>query len=133
CRSPRVPRGSCGTGAPRVPALRRSGHSCWFPRSCGNVLVAARGLAARRLPDAELPLTHHGVDAGDVALDAAQPAVALELAGRRLEAQAEQLLLRLTELGLEVHVGHVVEIVGGRRHQNSPLSRVTNLHFMGSL
>src|SRR4028119_1759669 len=63
-----------------------------------------------------------------------RPAVALQLARRGLEAQVEQLLLGLAQL-----LGQVVLVQGaqlgggGHGHQNSPASRVTNLHFMGSL
>src|SRR4029453_2568003 len=80
-------------------------------------------------------LAHHGVDPGDVLLDRAEPAVALELTGGCLEAEVEQLLLGLAQSGLEVDVVQLVELVGldPGRHQNSPASRVMKRHFIGSL
>src|SRR4029079_6857081 len=70
-----------------------------------------------------------------VLLHRAEPTVALQLAGGRLEAQVEQLLLGLPEPGLEVGVVHVVQLVGRKtaRHQNSPASREMKRVFIGSL
>ena len=62
--------------------------------------------------DAELALTDDRVDAGDVALDGAQAAVALELTGGRLEAQVEQLFLGLLQLVDETLVFKGVELDG---------------------
>src|SRR5215210_5353353 len=100
--------------------------------SCGTILV----VGARRRADPELALADDGVDPGNVLLDRAEPTMALQLAGGRLEAEVEQLLLGLTQLGLEVAAGHLVELVSGHtvaRHQNSPASRETKRHFIGSL
>jgi hypothetical protein len=53
------------------------------------------------------PLTHHGVDAGDVTLTVLQPPVAFELAGGRLETEVEELFLRLLQLGDQLVLGWV--------------------------
>src|SRR5262245_56198617 len=92
-------------------------------------------VGARRRADAELALTHHRVDAGDVLLHRVEPAVALQLTRGRLEAQVEQLHLGLAETGLEVGVVQVVQLVGlqAARHQNSPASREMKRVFIGSL
>src|SRR5690554_3298163 len=88
--------------------------------------------------DAELALTQDRVDPGDVATHGLQASVALELPGRRLEAQVEQLFLRLLELGDERVVVKTVqldrsELLRPDSHQMPPPSRTTNRHFIGSL
>src|SRR5690606_29705568 len=95
--------------------------------------VVLRGVLDR--DDAELALPHHGVDAGDLAPHGAQPPVVLKLAGGGLEAEVEQLLLGLLELGDQDVVGFGPQVLGRQSlsHQPSPTSRLTILHFMGSL
>src|SRR5690606_1438451 len=93
-------------------AARRPQPSSWWPSLSlfllGLVGIRLLGLALlglrRRLErrgrgtDAELALADDGVDPRDVALDRTDAAVALELAGGRLEAQVEQLFLGLAQL-----------------------------------
>src|SRR5580765_6043933 len=104
-------------------------------RSCVGALLLGVLVRTRRGPDAELALAHHGVDPGDVLLDHAEPAMALQLARGRLEAQVEQLLLGLAQAGLEVGAVHVVQLMclECTRHQNSPASREMKRVFRGSL
>src|SRR5690606_30956096 len=89
-------------------------------------------------PDAELALADDRVDARDVALHGAQAAVALELSGRRLEAQVEQLFLGLLEFVDETLVLESIELVGAKllgtdRHYASPSSRLMMRALSGSL
>ena len=67
--------------------------SLLLSRSCRHLAVGLDGA------DAELALAHDRVDPGDLLADGVEPAVALELTGRRLEAEVEQLLLGLPQLG----------------------------------
>src|SRR6185437_13657676 len=85
--------------------------------------------------DAELAFPHHRVDAGDLLADGAQPPVAFQLAGGALETEVEQLLLGLSQLAAELLRAGGAQLLGGqaRSHQASPTSRLTILHFMGSL
>src|SRR3954451_1278040 len=88
--------------------------------------------------DAELALAHDRVDPGDVAAHRAQPPVALQLAGGRLEAEVEQLLLGLAQLLEQTLVVEAAQVVGSEalgpdRHHASPPSRRTIRHFIGSL
>ena len=80
---------------------------------------------------------YKGEVAGTRAERQAQAAARAGVPGRggRLEAQVEQLLLGLAQLGLEVDGVELVQLVGADdvRHQNSPASRVMNRAFMGSL
>src|SRR5262249_18697923 len=102
---------------------------------CSVIAGLLRGLLGQH-DDAELALPHHGVDAGDLPLHFAQPSVRLELARRSLEAEVEQLLLGLLQLGDQFFLRLRPQIVGGkalRSHHASPTSRFTNLHFIGSL
>src|SRR3954451_17655539 len=89
----------------------------------------------RRLAgQAELALTHHRVDTRDVVLDRLQPLVVVELTGGRLKAQVEQLFLGLTQLHDELLVEEPTQLGGSlSSHQDSPASRFTMRHFMGSL
>src|SRR5690606_38917258 len=98
-----------------------------------SVSAIARLLLDR--DDAELPLAHHGVDTGDLAADGTQPPVALQLTGRRLEAEVEQFLLRLLQLLDESLLVLEPQLSGGQAlsHHASPTSRFTILHFIGSL
>ena len=57
--------------------------------------------------------------------------VMFELAGDVLEAEVEQLLLRLGELGEQLTVGDVAQRLLGAGHQNAS-SRVTNRALIGS-
>src|SRR5664279_4615006 len=89
-------------------------------------------------PNTELALAENGIDAGDVALDGLQTAVALQLPRGGLETKVEQLFLRLPEFVREALVLHGVERLRGEvlatdSHQRSPPSRDTNRVFMGSL
>jgi hypothetical protein len=59
----------------------------------------------RNRHDAELPFPLHRVDAGDLLADGAQPPVALQLAGGRLEPEVEQLDLGLGELAVQLFLG----------------------------
>src|SRR5690606_32745048 len=102
-----------------------------------SVLVSVSAIARLLLDrdDAELTLAHHGVDTGDLAADGAQPPVALQLTGRRLETKVEQLLLRLLQLLDQGVLVLEPQLSGGQAlsHHASPTSRLTILHFMGSL
>src|SRR6185437_9133620 len=74
----------------------------------------------------------------DVALDGTKTAVALELAGGRLEAQVEQLFLGLLQLVDESLVFKGVELggcelLGSDRHYASPSSRLMMRALRGSL
>src|SRR5690606_8350006 len=109
-------------------------------RLLGGLLRRLRGnLGGRRGgADAELALADDRVDAGDVALDGAHTTVTLELAGRGLEAQVEQLLLGALQLVDEALVLVGVEL-GGREllgsdgHYASPSSRLMMRALGGSL
>src|SRR5262249_61026271 len=78
--------------------------------------------------DAQLTLALHRVDAGDLLADGAQPPVALQLAGRGLETEVEQLRLRLGQLVVELFLGGVPQVSGDQAlsHHASPTSRLTN-------
>src|SRR5690606_4368833 len=109
------------------------------PRVCRPVPVASAVSAIARLlldrDDAEFALAHHGVNAGDLPANGTQPRGVLKLAGRRLEAKVEQLLLRLLELLDQRVVVLEAQLSRCRTlgHHTSPTSRFTNRHFMGSL
>src|SRR3546814_3802075 len=99
-----------------------SSDVCSSDRVGGDRLLGQRGLLRlRRLdrrgrrPDPELALADHGVQTRDVALDRTDAAVALELAGGRLEAQVEQLFLGLAQLLHETGVFERVELAGSER------------------
>src|SRR5208283_2954223 len=99
------------------------------------------GVLVRKLnDDAELALPHHRVDTGDLLADGTQPPVVLQLAGGTLEAEVEQLLLRLGQLAAQLVLGGRPQLSGGqaRCHHASPPSRITTLqvfskHSIGSL
>src|SRR5690606_12785925 len=79
--------------------------------------------------DAELALPDDGVQPRDVALDRTDAAVAVELAGGRLEAQVEQLFLGLAQLLDEALVLERVQLarcerLGSDGHYASPSSRL---------
>src|SRR5216683_456316 len=70
-------------------------------------------------------LESHGrlrVDAGDLLADGTEPSMALQLAGRGLEAEVEQLRLRLGQLVVELFLGGVAQFAGGKglSHHASP-------------
>src|SRR5262249_29229566 len=85
--------------------------------------------------DAELAFALHGVDARDLLAHGAQPPVALQLPGGRLETEVEQLDLGLGQLELQLILGGGSQVSGNQSlgHHASPTSRFTNLHFIGSL
>src|SRR5690606_15037136 len=101
--------------------------------------LLGRGLDGRgRGTNAQLALADHRVEARDVALDGADAAVALQLAGSRLESEVEKLLLGLTQLLNEALVFERVELcrgelLGADRHYASPSSRLMMRAFRGSL
>src|SRR5690606_7252918 len=104
-----------------------------WSRSFGCFLRLLSRLAGQR-HDAQLVLPQDRVDTGDLALDGPQSTVVVQLPGGSLEAQVEQLFLRLLELADQVLGGLVPQLLGGRglRHY-SHTSRFTNLHRIGSL
>src|SRR5512139_498109 len=114
----------------------RPSRTLRFPRSCvWSVIVGfLHGLLGDG-HDAELPLPHHGVDASDLALHGLQSPVALQLAGGGLETKVEQLFLRLLQLAGQLFLRLGPQLIGGKTlgHQDSPTSRLTILHFIGSL
>src|SRR5690606_21429143 len=132
CRSRRSRAGSCGSRARERASLqpypwsspsagllgRLDGLGCRGSVILRRLLLGLRLGLGRELdthrcrPDAELALADDRVDARDVALHGAQAAVALELSGRRLEAQVEQLFLGLLEFVDETLVLESVELVG---------------------
>src|ERR1700744_4468078 len=80
----------------------------------------------------------HGFDAGDVLADLAGAVGLLQLAGGRLEAQVELLLLQRQQLVLELVRGHLAGFVDLHRSSSAawatPVSsRVTILVRIGSL
>src|SRR5205814_1392793 len=82
----------------------------------------------------QLPFAHDGVDAGDVTPHRLKSLVVVELSSRRLEAQVEQLFLRLPQLRDELVVLEAAQLDRGNGcHYASPTSRVTIRHFIGSL
>src|SRR5690606_31019558 len=85
--------------------------------------------------DAQLRLAQQGVDQRDVFADRLQTAVVLELSGRRLEAEVEQLFLGLAELREKLLVAQLAQLrrLGTGRHHASPASRLTILHFIVTL
>src|SRR5262249_23743545 len=70
-------------------------------------------LPLRSLPQSTLVLD--GQDARDLALCQAQPRAVLERAGRRLEAQVEELLTRLGHLLLELLVAELPQLSSSQR------------------
>src|SRR5579864_2441511 len=78
--------------------------------------------------DPELALPLHGVDAGDLLAHGAEPSVALQLAGGRLEAEIEQLDLGLRQLVVELFLARAPQISSDQAlsHHASPTSRLTN-------
>src|SRR5437588_4858219 len=96
-------------------------------RRLGRSAIALLGLGLGRL---DLALPQDGVEAGDLLFHLAQPGVVVELAGDVLEAQVEQLLLRVGQVREQLVVVHLAEL-GGRGHTMSS-ERVTNLALMGS-
>src|SRR5690606_13288668 len=85
CRTRRDLRGPSGSYV-RIPSSAP-------PPSCGTLTLVLLGGDGQT----ELPLPHHGVDAGDIRAHRAQPAVVVELPGGHLEPEVEQLLLRLLQ------------------------------------
>src|SRR5674476_69099 len=105
---------------------------------CSSSTSQSLGRRARCGADAELALTQDRVDPRDVAANGLEPPVALQLPGRGLEPEVEQLLLALLQLSGQCVVVHLVQLVGDNRlgsdsHQLPPPSRTTNRHFIGSL
>src|SRR6266487_2637954 len=84
---------------------------------------------------AELALAHDRVDPRDVAAHRLQPPVVVQLPGRHLEPEVEQLFLGLAQPGHQLVVGELAQLgrSGPCGHQTSPTSRLTNRHFIGSL
>src|SRR5699024_10749120 len=121
CREPR---------SPRRPGSR--------PGCCqSSLFLASRSLGgAGRLTDAQLALAQDRVDPCDVLLDGPQTAGVLELTGRALVTELEQLVLRVRQLLGQLRVVQLVEFIGGelgRCHQMSTLSRLRMRLFMVSL
>src|ERR1019366_10829850 len=89
--------------------------------------------------DAELTLPLHGVNAGDLLAHRAEPSVALQLTGGGLEAEVEQLDLRLRQLPVELFLcrGPQIRCGQGLSHHASVTSGLTKLapdeHSIGSL
>src|SRR5947208_14479803 len=78
----------------------------------------------------DLTVAKDRVDARHLLLHLTEARVVVELPGDVLEAQVEQLLLGLGQLGQQLLVIHLAEL-GGRGHSDSP-ARVTNLALIGS-
>src|SRR5438477_12384096 len=78
----------------------------------------------------DLTVPKDRVDARHVLLHLPEAGVVVELAGDVLEAQVEQLLLGLGQLGQQLLVVHLAQL-GRGRHKDSP-ARVTNLALIGS-
>src|SRR5450759_719183 len=102
---------------------------------CFSVIVITARLGST---DAERPLVHLCIDAGDVLADRAQTTMVLQLARGRLEPQVEQLFLGLTQLVDQTVVIEATQLSGSQFigpdcHQTSPPSRRTKRHFIGSL
>src|SRR5205814_7336656 len=89
----------------------------------------------RRGRESQLALTHDRVDPGDLAPDDLQPPVVVQLACRGLDAEVEQLSLRLLQPRYQLVVGQLTQLarLGTRGHYASPTSRLTMRHFNGSL
>src|SRR6266513_3143943 len=102
--------------------LRRLGR-CWIASSAICLLELGLG----RL---DLPLPQDGVEASHLFLNLAQPAVVVELSGDVLEAEVEELLLRVGQAREQLVVVELAEL-GGRGHTISS-DRVTNLALIGS-
>src|SRR5699024_52025 len=145
CRRPRDRGRSCGTVARRSARARTP---CREPRSArrqgtrpgccqSSLFLASRSLGGDgRLADAQLALAQDRVEPCDVLLAGPQTAGVLELTGRGLETELEQLVLRVRQLLGQLRVVQLVEFIGGelgRCHQMSPLSRLRMRLFMGSL
>src|SRR5690606_18020433 len=63
-----------------------------------------------------------------------KPTMVIELTGRGLHAEVEELRLGLPQLRDQLLVGELTQLSGlHARHQASPTSRVTMRHFIGSL
>src|SRR5436305_5361 len=78
----------------------------------------------------DLTVAKDRVDARHLLLHLTEARVVVELTGDVLEAQVEQLLLRLGQLGQQLLVVHLAQLCRSR-HSDSP-ARVTNLALMGS-
>src|SRR2546421_8506348 len=102
--------------------LRRLGR-CSFASS-------AIGLLGHGFGRLDLPLAQDGVEAGDLLLHLAQAGVVVELAGDVLEAQVEELLLRLGQAGEQLVVVELPPF-RGRGHTISS-EPGTNLALIGS-
>src|SRR5438270_6279092 len=98
--------------------LRRLG------RSCTAALLHGFG-------GCDLAVAKDRVDARHLLLHRTEARVVVELTGDVLEAQVEQLLLGLGQLGQQLLVVHLAEL-GRRGHQSDSPARVTNLALMGS-
>src|SRR5438270_10978606 len=79
----------------------------------------------------DLTVAKDRVDARHFLLHLTEARVVVELTGDVLEAQVEQLLLRLGQLGQQLLVVHFTQL-GGRGHQSDSPARVTNLALIGS-
>jgi hypothetical protein len=66
-------------------------------------------------------LARNRLDAGNVASDLSHPRRVLKLAGRRLKAQVELLLLELHELVIELILRHCTNLAGFHRLSSSAL------------
>src|SRR5437870_2457791 len=87
------------------------------------------GAAQLGIGNGQLAFAQHRVDAGDVAPHLSEAAVVVELAGDVLEAQVEQLLFGLGQMGQELGVVHLAQLDGIHRTSSE---RVMNLAFIGS-
>src|SRR5688500_10546436 len=91
-----------------------------------RVLRLARGVSvvsgiALLLGQLDLPLAQDRVEAGDVLADVPDASVTVELTGHVLEAQVEQLLLRLAESADEIGIAQAAEL-GGLCHHTASCS-----------
>src|SRR5438309_7471653 len=110
--------------------LRRLGRSDIGLLGCDCSGCGGEGLGFGGLGRFDLPLAQDAIETGDLPLDLAQAGIVVELPGGVLEAQVEQLLLGLGQVGQELVVVELSQLCRAG-HQNSS-ARVTNLALIGS-
>src|SRR6476661_5694999 len=94
-----------------------------------NILARLRRLDPVEL---ELPLAEHRRQTRDVVAQLLEPRRVVELPGRQLEAQVEELFLRTLDPDVQIVVGQLAELDGLARHRYSP-TLVMNFVLIGSL
>src|SRR5262245_33010826 len=108
-----------------------------FRRVMRSVVASSAIPSVLFLGRGDLALAQQRLDAGDLAADLRQARHVVELTGRVLEAQVEQLFLRLAEPVLELGVVELSELLGRVvRHGSVPQAsscRTTKRVLIGSL